>query len=223
VAPGVYAPIHQHFFCARLDMTVDGPTNAVYEMNTVAEQPGPDNPLQNGFYETATLLERESDAQRVFDPLSARTWKIVNHESKNGLGQVVGYRLLPGDNVLPFAAAESSILKRAAFMTKHLWVTRYDPSERFATGDYPNQHPGGAGLPAFVEANRSVADQDIVVWYTFGAHHTARPEDWPVMPASSIGFKLKPSGFFDRNPALDVPRSPKAHTNGTQANGTACH
>ena len=25
------------------------------------------------------------------------------------------------------------------------------------------------------------------------------------MPVHHIGFKLKPSGFFDRNPALDVP------------------
>ena len=32
-----------------------------------------------------------------------------------------------------------------AFMTKHLWVTKYDPTERYATGEYPNQHPGGAG------------------------------------------------------------------------------
>jgi primary-amine oxidase len=26
-----------------------------------------------------------------------------------------------------------------------------------------------------------------------------------VMPVSYIGFTLKPVGFFDRNPALDVP------------------
>jgi primary-amine oxidase len=25
------------------------------------------------------------------------------------------------------------------------------------------------------------------------------------MPVGKIGFMLKPSGFFDRNPALDVP------------------
>jgi primary-amine oxidase len=218
VAPGVYAPIHQHFFCARLDVTLDGPTNAVYELNTVAEPPGPDHPLDNAFYETATLLSRESEAQRTIDPLSARTWKIVNRESPNGLGQVAGYRLMPGDNVLPFAAPTASILARAAFMTKHLWVTRYDPRERFATGDYPNQHPGGAGLPAYVAQDRPIADEAIVVWYTFGAHHVPRPEDWPVMPATSIGFKLKPSGFFDRNPALDLPRSPKAHTS-----GLSCH
>jgi primary-amine oxidase len=34
-----------------------------------------------------------------------------------------------------------------------------------------------------------------------------RPEDWPVMPVASLGFMLKPVGFFDRNPALDVPPS----------------
>jgi len=31
VAPGVYGPIHQHFFCARLDMNLDGPRNQVVE------------------------------------------------------------------------------------------------------------------------------------------------------------------------------------------------
>jgi primary-amine oxidase len=52
-----------------------------------------------------------------------------------------------------------------------------------------------------------VADTDLVLWYSFGAHHVVRPEDWPVMPVTHIGFKLKPSGFFDGNPALDMPAS----------------
>jgi primary-amine oxidase len=30
-------------------------------------------------------------------------------------------------------------------------------------------------------------------------------EDWPVMPVERAGFALRPAGFFDRNPALDVP------------------
>jgi Copper amine oxidase, enzyme domain len=29
-------------------------------------------------------------------------------------------------------------------------------------------------------------------------------EDWPVMPVEVVGFSLKPAGFFDGNPALDV-------------------
>jgi primary-amine oxidase len=31
------------------------------------------------------------------------------------------------------------------------------------------------------------------------------------MPVSHIGFKLKPVGFFDGNPALDLPPSDPAH------------
>ncbi len=227
VAPGVYAPIHQHFFNARLDFAVDGPTNRVEEIHTVSDPAGPENPMKNGFYEIATPLTRESEAQRVIDPLSGRYWRITSPSTQNAYGRPTAYRLVPGDNVLPFAAPDSPILQRAAFMTKHVWVTQYEPTERYATGEYPNQHPGGAGLPEYVAQDRSIDDEELVVWYSFGAHHSARPEDWPVMPVTSIGFSLRPSGFFDRSPALDVPRPASAHcaadssANGT--NGTACH
>ena len=75
----------------------------------------------------------------------------------------------------------------------------------------PNQHPGGAGLPEWTQANRSIENTDVVVWYTIGMHHIPRPEEWPVMPVSSLGFSLKPLGFFDRNPALDVPPPVSGH------------
>ena len=55
-------------------------------------------------------------------------------------------------------------------------------------------------------------NSDIVLWVTVGAHHVVRPEDWPVMPVAHTGFHLKPAGFFDGNPALDMPRSsPTSH------------
>ena len=206
VAPQVYGPIHQHFFNARLDMMIDGADNSVYEVNTVADPPGPENPHHNAFHTEATLLASERQAQRTIDPLVGRFWKIVNPSVKNRLGQPVAYKLMPGENVLPFAGPEAAVTKRAAFMTKHLWVTRHDPRERYAAGDYPNQHPGGAGLPSYVQDDAPLESTDVVLWYTFGAHHVVRPEDWPVMPVTPIGFMLKPVGFFDRNPGLDVPR-----------------
>jgi primary-amine oxidase len=215
VAPQIYAPIHQHFFNVRLDMMVDGPNNSVYEVNTVSDPSGPDNPHHNAFHTEATLLETEKQAQRVINPLSGRFWTIANPSSINRLGKPVSYKLLPGENILPFATEGASVLKRAAFTTRHLWVTPYEPRERYAAGDYPNQHPGGAGLPAYTSGDRPITDTNVVVWYTFGAHHVVRPEDWPVMPVSTIGFSLKPVGFFDRNPGLDVP--PPVPTDG------ACH
>jgi primary-amine oxidase len=44
-----------------------------------------------------------------------------------------------------------------------------------------------------------------VLWYVFGIHHITRPEEWPVMSVDQVSSWLKPVGFFDRNPALDVP------------------
>ena len=221
VAPQVYGPIHQHFFNVRLDMAVDGIANSVYEVNTVADPPGPENPHHNAFHTEATLLASEAQAQRLVDPLRGRFWKIVNPSVRNRLGEPVGYKLVPGENVLPFAGPEASVTKRAGFMTRHLWVTRHDARERYGAGDYPNQHPGGAGLPTYVQDDAPLENTDVVVWYTFGAHHVVRPEDWPVMPVTYIGFMLKPVGFFDRNPALDVPRPAANGACGHAAPG--CH
>ncbi len=210
VAPGLYGPNHQHYFNVRLDMMVDGRDNSVYEVDSESVPPGPENPSGNAWIARPTLLAREAEAQRIIDPLKARFWKIINPSSVNGLGEPVAYKLVPGENVLPLAQPDNAPLKRAGFARKHLWVTRYEPRELYAAGDYPNQHPGDAGLPTYTAANRSIENTDVVVWYTMGAHHIVRPEDWPVMPVTMIGFQLKPVGFFDGNPALDVP-PPEGH------------
>jgi primary-amine oxidase len=217
VAPQVYAPIHQHFFNVRLDMMVDGLHNSVYEVDTVADGPGPQNPHHNAFHTESTLLRSEREAQRLTESRAGRFWTVVNPGVRNRLGQPVGYKLVPGENILPFAGSESQVIRRAGFMTRHLWVTRYDARERYAAGDYPNQHAGGAGLPSYVQDDAPLENADVVLWYTFGAHHVVRPEDWPVMPVTTIGFMLKPVGFFDRNPALDVPPPAGHHA------GPGCH
>jgi primary-amine oxidase len=214
VAPGLYGPNHQHYFSVRLDTMIDGPNNSVYEVESEAAPAGQENPLGNAWVVKKRLLGREAEAQRTIDPLKARNWQIVNPSSRNPLGEPVAYRLVPGENVLPFTQPGCGPVKRAGFATKHLWVTPYAPGELYAAGDYPNQHPGDGGLPTYTAADRPIEDTDIVVWYTMGHHHVVRPEDWPVMPVGMIGFQLKPTGFFDGNPALDVPPS---------ATGHACH
>ena len=209
VAPGLFAPIHQHIFNVRLDMTVDGVNNSVYEQHVEADPVGPTNPYGNACYAVSTLLSNEQEAQQVVDPLKVRTWKVVNPDVKNSLGDPVAYQLVPGENTLPFWQPAASVAKRATFASKNLWVTPYSPQENFPAGDYPNQHAGGAGLPAWTQANRSIENTNVVLWYSMNAHHNPRPEDWPVMPVTTISFKLRPFGFFERNPGLDVP--PPAH------------
>jgi primary-amine oxidase len=212
VAPGLGAPYHQHLFSARLDMTVDGLGNAVDEVEAQRVPMDPDtNPHGNAFRRARTRLTRESEAQRRADNSLSRTWHIVNPEKTNAYGQPVAYALIPEGKPTLLADESSSIRARAAFATNHLWVTRYDPAERYPAGDFVNQNPGGAGLPAWTSADRPIDGEDIVVWHTFGPTHFPRPEDWPVMPVEPTGFTLKPVGFFDRNPALGIPATRGAH------------
>ncbi|WP_088893045.1 primary-amine oxidase [Leptolyngbya ohadii] len=211
LTPQLYAPNHQHVFCVRMDMSIDGIHNSVYEVDTEAVPMGEANPYGNAFYAKSTLLSTEQEAQRLIDPFKARYWKIVNPSVQNRMGYPVGYKLVHGENGLPFAHPESSVMQRGGYMTKHLWVTPYDPEERFPAGNYPNQHPGGDGLPRWTQADESVENTDLVVWYTFNHNHIPRCEDWPVMPVSYIGFMLKPVNFFDLNPSNDVPPSPSKH------------
>ncbi len=211
VAPQLYAPIHQHIFNVRLDMMIDGMANSVYSCQNQPEPPGPDNPHGNACALKATLLRTEGQAHQLVDPLASRTWKIVNPGRRNRLGEPVGYRLIPGDNAQCFLDDTATVVRRAGFMKRHFWVTRYDPAQKYATGDYPNQNAGDTGLPAYVRQDRPIENTNAVVWYTMVANHAPRPEDWPVMPVTHIGFMLKPDGFFERNPALDVPGSAKGH------------
>jgi primary-amine oxidase len=205
VGPQVYAPIHQHFLNVRLDMDVDGTRNEVYESHGEPIPLGRGNPFHAAFIQKSTLLKTERQAQETIDPLNGRSWRITNPHVTNSLGEPVAYRLVPGENVLPMASSKASITHRAGFMKKHLWVTPFSEGELYAAGDYPNQHPGSGGLVNWTKANRKIADVDLVVWYTMGHHHVPRPEDWPVMPVSTIGFTLKPDGFFNSNPSIDVP------------------
>lgn len=222
IAPGLGAPFHQHLFSARLDMTVDGVANSVVEVDAKRVPMGPGNPYGNGFTKTETTIRSEKDGGRLADGALGRTWHIVNKDSLGRLGQPAGYVLIPEENPVLLADPASSIASRANFATKHLWVTAYSPEERYPSGDYVNQHRGGAGLPEYMAADRPLEQEDIVLWHTFGPTHYPRPEDWPIMPVDYAKFTLKPFGFFDRNPTLDVPASRQSHCGNGDKPGS-CH
>jgi primary-amine oxidase len=205
VAPGVVSSNHQHFFCARLDLDVDGQLNTPYEVEAVADPAGPGNPDGSAFRAARTTYERESQARRLISPHTARRFRIENPARRNRIGDCVAYELVPGENVLPAALPDAQVRERARFTDYHVWVTPYRRDERYPAGEYPNQHPGGDGLPRWTAADRPLANEDVVLWYVFGSHHFPRLEDWPVMPVVYCGFQLRPLGFFDRNPGLDVP------------------
>lgn len=195
---------HQHFFCFRLDMDVDGAANNSFVETNGVSMPGKSqNPHGNAFCMTETRLRHEKDAVRLMNLSTTRRWKVINDSQKNALGQNTGYMLLPGENSIPYALQSSFVRQRAGFINAHVWATAYDPTQMYAAGDYPFDGDGSKGLSDWVKANRSLEKADIVLWYNMGITHTPRPEEWPIMPVHKCGFKLTPNCFFEKNPVLD--------------------
>ncbi|GGC87408.1 primary-amine oxidase [Chelatococcus reniformis] len=213
VLPGVVGQIHQHIFCARLDMAIDGDANSFVECNTYAEPEGPQNPYGNAFYEEETVLASEQAAARRANPASQRYWKVVNPGKLNYAGTPVAYKLDATNCVTPFVAAGSPSGKRAGFVQNHVWVTAFDPEQRYPAGNFMNHSDGAGGLADFIANDKPIENADIVLWHVFGLHHPVRVEDFPVQPCVTTGFKLMPSGFFNGNPCIDMA---------PEVNGASC-
>jgi primary-amine oxidase len=208
VAPGLLAPYHQHLFCTRLDLALDGGPATVEEVDVLPIPMGPENPNGNAFTVRATPITDPAEGGRTADTAVGRRWRVSNPESRNRMGEPVAYTLTPQPGPTLLAQPGSGVANRVVYGTRHLWVTRYRPDRRYPDGDYPNQHPGGAGIPQWIteDEGTSLEATDLTLWHTFGPTHLPRLEEWPIMPVDHTGFTLKPTGFFDRNPALDLPR-----------------
>eukprot|EP00536_Pseudo-nitzschia_multiseries_P011282 jgi/Psemu1/243692/estExt_Genewise1.C_3750016 len=228
VAPGVNAQIHQHMFCARLDMAVGSHKNSVSEVDVVSNNSN-NNPYGNAFRVEERLLRTEKGAKRRCNAETARCWKISNADNDDDndddddeeggtktknkninpwTGKPVAYKLIPfasgPSQPTLLTSPTSAVSTKGAFATEHLWVTQHKDDERYPAGDFTVQGDGSDGLPKWIEADRNLEGEDVVLWHSFGVTHVPRSEDFPVMPCEVTGFTLKPDGFFDGNPAIDI-------------------
>ncbi|KAF3941580.1 hypothetical protein ABW19_dt0206781 [Dactylella cylindrospora] len=216
VAPGVLAPYHQHLFCLRIDPFLDGQRNSllVEETHPMPFTPGsPPNPFGVGFTTKSRYIEEEGGYDLDFK--SNRLFKIVNESITNPTtGTPVAFKLVPCYSQLLLAHPDSFHAKRSEFAEHAVWVTRYSDEELYAAGRYTMQSTGGEGIASWIkyrsgrsQSERSVRNEDIVIWHTFGSTHNPRIEDWPIMPCEKMAVGLKPVNFFNCNPGVDVAPS----------------
>jgi primary-amine oxidase len=204
VAPGTVAVNHDHFFCFRLDVDVDGPGNSLLIDRLTTKRIGGGNGPRTSVWRVEPEVARtEADGRLRMDMHAPALWRVVSDDHVGALGSPTSYELVPGHTAAPLVDPDDPTRRRAGFTAYQLWVTPYAGDERYAAGAYPNQSADAAGLPAWTSRNRSIQSTDIVLWYTFGFHHVVRAEDWPVVPTMRHGFELRPFDFFPRNPVLD--------------------
>ncbi|KAI1379742.1 putative copper amine oxidase [Hypoxylon crocopeplum] len=217
VNDGVMAPYHQHVFALRIDPNLDGPSNTLVEEDTVPLPLSNDlNPYGVGFVTVQNPLKKSCYS----DSAPNRVHKIVNPNSINPItSRPVGYQIVSPVRQMLLAHPTSWHARRSQYAKHAYWVTRYHEEELHVAGRFTNQSlppaPGTATEPgdlagnvaSWAAHNEDVEGQDIVVWHSICLTHNSRIEDYPVMPVDKMTVTLKPSGFFQCNPALDVPQS----------------
>ncbi|MET0454445.1 MAG: primary-amine oxidase [Mycobacterium sp.] len=211
-----YAPFHQHFIVARLDLDVDGAENTVMEVDSVAPPVSEENPYGLALVTKSTPIRSEAEAGRDYDWGTQRAWKVVNPNKFNKHGTNVSYKLAPGACFPALMDPSTPQYLRAPVIGHTLWVTKNSDDERWPAGAYPVQSEVDKGMSEWIKDDASLENTDVVLWYVFGIHHITRVEEWPIMAVDTVSFWLKPSGFFDRNPSIDAPPTVKAE-------GGTCH
>ncbi len=205
VAPNLVALNHSHFFNLRLDFDIDGRDNSLAVDKLVTERQDESNPRRSVWRVETIVPQREADGTRTSTMSAPEFWRVVNPGVIGPEGYPTGY-LLEGHGAKTLLSPDDYVQQRAAFTDHTLWTTPHMADELFAAGDYPTGSVAGAGLPSWTTENRSIADTDIVLWYTIGFHHIPRPEDWPILPLELHGFDIKPAGFFRQSPAMTLPK-----------------
>ncbi|KAM0750784.1 primary amine oxidase [Meredithblackwellia eburnea MCA 4105] len=218
VAPGVFAPHHQHIFNIRIDPAIDGYDESEVIYDEVLPMPRDEkNPHGVGFQVHTTKIQKESAFD--LDWRTNRVVKMVNPKKLNPYsGKPVGWKIMCPPTQLGLADVTSMHNIRGEFINNHIHVTKHNDKEMYAAGEFPWQSVGGqGGCRTWSSRQRDLALGDSVVWLTIGFTHTARSEDWPVMPAECFRMSFKPVGFFSVNPALDVAPSTQLVNKSTKA------
>lgn len=205
VGDGLLATNHDHYMSFRLDLDVGQTANQMVR-GRLASEPVTGDAGRTVIWRVARQ-EVASELGARMTP-SAATPEVVTFESTTADGPVghrPAYELDFGDAVAvaPGDVSDDPGLRRGGWADATLWVTPYDRAERFASGLYVPDGTEPAGLPAWAAQNRSLADADLVVWFTVGFHHIVRTEDVPTMPAHEAEFGLIPTNMSAYNPFLD--------------------
>jgi len=205
IAPHVVAANHDHYFNFRLDFDIDQPANHFAVMEIVPGEVPDDSPRRSLWQVRHSMPASELEARYQISAQTPRYFHISNTARQGPLGHHPGYMIHHGSIAYgPFDFADDPPMKRNAYIEHSVWNTVYDPSQRYAGGNFPMQSDGSDTLATWVEADRPLIGQDVVTWFTAGFHHIPRMEDWPVMSTDWKTVHIMPHNFFPHNPALTL-------------------
>ncbi|CAL9247869.1 unnamed protein product [Arabidopsis halleri] len=207
ISENVIGVVHDHFITFHLDIDIDEPANNSFVKVHLEKQRLPPGESRRKSYLKVKkyVAKTEKDAQIKLSMYDPYEFHLVNPTRRSRLGNPAGYKLVPGANAASLLDHDDPPQIRGAFTNNQIWVTRYNRSEQWAGGLLMYQSRGEDTLQVWSDRrDRSIENEDIVLWYTLGFHHVPCQEDFPVMPTIAASFELKPVNFFESNPILGI-------------------
>lgn len=198
---------HMHNFYYRLDFDIGGSANdavARLSFNPGGSGGGasPDSPCsvsgQCGFNTQTQLLTEQAQS---FSSFGQTSWVVYDKLIVNADGRSIGYEIEPKITGQWRGMTTTS----EPWSSADLWVTTYNPCERYAVANVAPHLDASCGTPAANVTQMANGDPvdgvDLVVWYVNRFQHVPRDENQLNMPIEWTGFTIEPRSFFFQNPA----------------------
>ena len=170
-----YAPFHQHFIVARLDLDIDGEANTVYAAESEPLPIGPDNPHGLALTQRTRRCDPSARASRTTTGSASATWKVRQRRRRERPRHPGRLQARAGRRIPALIDPDSPVLRRARAIEHTLWVTPYSRGRALAVRRVPQPERRGLRAARWTARDRPIEDTDVVLWYVFGIHHVTRP------------------------------------------------
>jgi len=217
-----------HQFNLRIDPAIDGHENTLSYVDSL---PMPQdlrlNPYGTGYITQETKITKSSNAQT--DPFKNRIFKISNPAKINPVSLApVAYKLVPISSQPLLASKDSWHYRRSEFCDAPIWVqsTRTESCSRLVTT--PTSRPVERVSEAGSRGTKTSRTRTLSCGTRTRSRTTPDLRTSPLCvsqrvtdlqfamlmsAAESVRIALKPVGFFNYNPTMDVPPSTQAFNN----------
>jgi Cu2+-containing amine oxidase len=219
--------LHDHTFGYKLDFDIWGHTSNSFEVTKFKSGARKFNPLWNEQqdkyleYPTIRWYERNYPKTELDDyarmEMSMQTpgaFRIVDTEATNGLGSYPGYEIMYSMGLVHDIATDQDtwgegthpILKGGNYRRSHIAITKRKEEEDSLEDPFALNRANDPlfSLDDYFDGD-DIYQEDIVAWVTASFIHHPVAEDWPVMSSMFSGVHIRPTNFFDYNPAIDLP------------------